>query len=217
MESISGYVRILASVRVEQEQTKPLFGKPHLKLGQCIGLWGYFFQLGAVLGARHSSNLDAFGPAFLGAAGPPGAVRNFFDQVAMRIASEAALETTTFTSYVVEDYSRRAGSAADLSRLIAESGMKKIPSSTAAELAWQYAQCGAAVGAIDSMRAQAMFELSHRGVSKEQWDRAHSAGLAIPKEQDNLSYAEVEQEENQGFLAYCQQCCPEFHAALSMD
>ena len=113
---------------------------------------------------------------------------------------EAVLETTPFTSYVVEDYSRRAGSAADLTRLITENGMKKIPSSTAAELAWQYAQCGAAVGAIDSMRAQAMFELSHRGVSKEQWDRAHSAGLAIPKEQDNLSYAEVEQEENLRFL-----------------
>lgn len=89
MEAINGYLKIIVGVRVDQEQSKSLFGKPHLKLGQCIGLWGYFFQLGAILGARHSSKLDLFGPAFLGAAGPPGAIRSAFEQIAETVSSSS--------------------------------------------------------------------------------------------------------------------------------
>lgn len=44
-ERIGGYALVMAGVRAKVEQTKPLFGKPYLKLGQCHALWGYFFQL----------------------------------------------------------------------------------------------------------------------------------------------------------------------------
>jgi hypothetical protein len=59
MEKLSGYAKLLASVRVQKEASKPFFGKPYLKYGQCYALWSYFFQLGGILGGRHSANLDA--------------------------------------------------------------------------------------------------------------------------------------------------------------
>jgi type I restriction enzyme M protein len=40
-----------------------------------LGIVGYFFQLGGILGAKYHLNLDAFGHAFLGATGPTGAVK----------------------------------------------------------------------------------------------------------------------------------------------
>jgi hypothetical protein len=59
MEKLSGYVKLLASVRVQKEASKPFFGKPYLKYGQCYALWSYFFQLGGIPRGRHSANLDA--------------------------------------------------------------------------------------------------------------------------------------------------------------
>ena len=59
MEKLSGYAKLLASVRVQKEASKPFFCKPYLKYGQCYTLRSYFFQLGRTPGGRHSANLDA--------------------------------------------------------------------------------------------------------------------------------------------------------------
>lgn len=90
----------MAKVRVQQEVNKPFFGKPYLKYGQCHAIWSYFFQLGGILGGRHSGNLDAFGPAFLGAKGPPGAVKQVFTEVAKRLVADSVKDSMKFQDYV---------------------------------------------------------------------------------------------------------------------
>lgn len=77
MKKPSGYARVMARIRVNQELNKPIIGKPYLKCGQCLALGSYFFQFGGILGAKHQMNFDACGDAFLGATGKPGAVERF--------------------------------------------------------------------------------------------------------------------------------------------
>lgn len=109
MENISGYARVLARARVQQEMNKPFLGKPYLKYGQCYGMWGYFFQLGGILGAKHSANLDAFGQAFLGARGPSGAVKKFFTEEAKRLVTVSVSDSMTFADYVGAEFVGRLG------------------------------------------------------------------------------------------------------------
>ena len=75
--------------------------------------------------------------------------------------------------------------------------MKKIKSETAAELAWQYAEQGAALGAIYPHVVRKMFQRAHATIPKEKWERAHAAGLDIPPQQDLMSYEDVEEGEDE--------------------
>ena len=154
MPKISGFARVMARTRVNQQLNKPIVGKPYLKLGQCQGLWGYFFQLGGILGAKYRTNLDAFGNAFLAATGPPGAVERYFTAVAdNRVCSNAINESMTFADYVSQEFSKRARYEGDPSLFFIEHGFDKLPPETAVELAWQYADVGAAIGAIHPKHA----------------------------------------------------------------
>lgn len=214
MTDIAGYVRVLAGARVEQQVNKPLIGKPYLKYGQCYGLWSYFFQLGGILGAKHSANLDAFGPAFLGAHGPSGAVKQFFTESA-DIMSDSLKDSMTFMDFVGTEFIERIGYTGDAHQFFCDHGMMKLPPDTAQELAWQYSQQGAALGAIYPHIIRKMFEQTHTAVPKEDWERAHAAGLNIPPEQDLMSYEETEEGENRAFMEYCRECCPDFYRILS--
>lgn len=215
MEKISGYARILARMRVESQLNKPLLGKPYLKYGQCFPLWSYFFQLGGILGAKHSSNLDAFGPAFLSARGEPGALRNFFNEVAKRLVTDYDIDSMTFADYVSKEFIGRVGYSGDADRFFLEHGMEKMKAQSATELAWQYSQQGAALGAIYSPIVRKMFERSHALVPKEEWEFARAAGLNIPPEQEQMTYKEIEGAEDGLFMAYCQECCPDFYTSLT--
>ena len=215
MEKLSGYARIISRARVNQEQNKPFIGKPYLKCGQCLGMWAYFFQLGGILGAKHHLNLDAFGHAFLGATGPPGAVERYFSALANDLMWHSISESTTFDDHVNRDYRRRVGFVGDQTRFFLECGMNKISLEAAADLAWQYANDGAALGSICPDILMDIFERSHAVVPKEQWDLAHAAGLNIPSEQVVMSYDEIEQGEDEAFMSYCQQCCPDLYAVLN--
>ena len=215
MENVSGYARILARTRVEQEQNKPFFGKPYLKYGQCFGIWGYFFQLGGILGARYSAKLDAFGPAFLGARGNPGAIEQFFTEVAKRLVADSLSDSMTFADYVGKEFMGRIGYKGDETSFFFKHGMEKIDLQTATELAWQYAQQGAALGAIHPHVVRKMYEQTHRIVPKKDWEQARAAGLNIPPEQTVMTYEEVEQGEDEVFMAYCRECCPNLHSVLT--
>ncbi len=215
MENISGYIRVLAQARVKQLQQKPFFGKPHLKLGQCLALWGYFFQLGGVIGAKHSSELDAFGHAFLGMQGEAGAVERYFAEVAENMLNQSVGDSTTFQSYVISDSMRRLNYTGDPAEFFVKFGTEKIKPETAAEVAWQYAEQGAALGAIYPQEMRKMFERSNSLVPKENWEQARAAGLDLPSEQDRISYEELEGEENEVFMAYCQECCPSYYAIFT--
>lgn len=215
MENISGYARVLARTRVGQQVNKPFLGKPYLKYGQCYGVWSYFFQLGGILGAKHSVNLDAFGHAFLGARGPSGAVKKFFTEVATRLVTDSVDDSMTFADYVSAEFLGRVDHAGDAQKFFFEHGMEKLPPKTAEELAWQYSEQGAALGAIYPQIIRKMFDQTHAAVPKEDWERAHSAGLNIPPEQDLMGYDETEEGENEVFMDYCRQCCPDLYFILS--
>lgn len=75
MKNVPSYARVVAGSLARQWRNKPLFGKAFLKRGQWFGLWGYLFELGGILATKHVSNLNAFGPAFLGMSGPAGAIK----------------------------------------------------------------------------------------------------------------------------------------------
>lgn len=215
MEKVHGYARILARARVQQEASKPWFGKPYLKYGQCYALWGYFFQLGGILGARHSGNLDAFGPAFLGAYGPPGAVKQVFTEVAKRLVTDSVKDTMKFQDYVSLEFTRRVGYTGDIRTYFVEHGMEKLPLDQAEELAWQYSENGGALGAIYPQIVRQMFFQTHAPVSKDKWQQMRAAGLNIPPEQDAMSFAETEKGENGAFMLYCRECCPDFYEVLN--
>lgn len=215
MENISGYARVLVRMRVEQQVNKPFIGKPYLKYGQCWGLWGYFFQLSGILGAKHSDNLDAFGHAFLGAQGPSGAVKKFFTEVAKSLVADSVSDSMTFSDFVGAEFIGRVGYAGDAHSYFSEHGMEKVRPNTAEELVWQYSEQGAALGTIYPNIIKKMFDQTHAAVPKENWERAHAAGLNIPPEQDMMSYEETEEGENEAFMNYCRECCPNLYSILS--
>jgi len=214
MENISGYSRLLTRTRVKQETRKPLFGKPYLTYGQCYVLWGYFFQLGGILGAKHSAKLDAFGHAFLGARGPNGAVEKFFTEVASSLLKKSPSALTTFSDYVGSEFIGRVGYSGNGQDYFLEHGMEKVTPDTAAELSWQYSEQGAALGAIHPQTFRKMFEQSHKAAPKDKWQKARAAGLDIPEEQDIMNYDETVEGENVAFMEYCRECCPELHSIL---
>lgn len=179
------------------------------------GNLGLLFQLGAILGAKYRFNLDAFGNAFLGATGSPGAVGRYFSALADDLLWHSITDSTTFGNFVDRDYRRRIGFAGDDMRFFRECGMNKISLEQAVDLAWQYANDGAALGAVRPEIVTDVFDRSHAVVPKEQWDLARLAGLDIPQEQPVMSYTEVENGENETFLAYCQQCCPDLYPVLN--
>lgn len=92
--------------------------------------------------------------------------------------------------------------------------MDKLPTNTAEELAWQYSEQGAALGAIYPHMIRTMFDQTHAAVSKNQWERARAAGLNIPPEQDLMSYEETEEGENEMFTDYCRECCSDLYSIL---
>lgn len=214
MNNIVGYARVLARSRIEQQLNKPFLRKPYMKFGQCYALWGYFFQLGGILGAKHSTDLDAFGHAFLGAQGPSGAVKKFFTELADLLLKDSLNDSTTNFDYISAEITKRMGYKGDANSFFFEHGMEKLRPDTAEELAYQFSSKGAALGAIYPYKMRKMFELTHMAVPNEDWERARAAGLDIPPEQDLMSYEETEKAENELFMAYCRECCPDLYSIL---
>lgn len=207
----------MARTRVEQQLNKPFLGKPYLKYAQCYALWAYCFQLGGILGAKHSANMDAFGPAFLALEGEPGAVERFFTAAANRLVKPSLNDSMTFADFVVAEFTGRVGYSGDAASFRFNHGMKKIKPETATELAWQYAELGAALGAIYPHVVRRMFDLTYAAVPKHAWKLAHASGLDIPPVQGVISYEEAEEGEDEVFMAYCLECCPELQAILKAD
>jgi hypothetical protein len=213
MDKIAGYARVMARTRVEQEMNKPFLGKPYLKYGQCWAVWSYFFQLGGLLGARHSANLDAFATAFSGAHGEPGAAERFFSEVANSLMAKPVSDSTPL-DYVGAEFIGRLGHASDPWSFFFENAMQKIKPDFAEELAWQYATDGAALGAMYPGIFREMFERMHAARPKENWERARAAGLNLPVEQDVMSYEEAAEGEDEAFMDYCRRCCPNLYSIL---
>ena len=206
--NIAGYARILIRYRIEEAQTKRIFGKPYLKLGQCYLLWSYFFQLGGILGAKHSSNIDAFVHAMFGVRE---SAESVLTETAARLVPHSVDNTMKFSDFILKRLMQSTGTH----DLPLKALMSKLSSETATAAAWLDAMDGAAIGALHPDLIREMFARSNAPRSKENWDRARAAGLDIPPEQDVMTYEEVEKAENEMFMHYCRECCPDLYAILN--
>jgi len=214
MDKSAGYARVMARRRVARAEHKPILGKPYLRLGECLFLGAYFFQMGGILGARYSAKLDAFGPAFLGVKGDPGAVKRFFLEVAAIITERYVTGPATVMDYITRESMERLGYSGHFVDFLQHFGFTKVTSPTAGELLWQHAESGAAFGATHPDRMRRMYERANEAVSDESWRRARAAGLAIPAERDVLTYQEAEAAEAETFMLYCRECRPDLLAGL---
>lgn len=211
----AGYHMVIARVRVQQEARRPFLRKPFVRTGQLVMLGAYFFQVGGILGARHARNVDAFGLAFFGLGGPPGAMAKFLsDVVAERVGPRLA-SAETFLAYAEGDLSGRLGFKGDRSDFIAQDGMRKVWLDPAVSYASQCAEDGAALGAIQPDVFRTLFERTHAPRDPERWEFARKAGLDIPERQPVLVYSETEDDENKLFMEYCRECRPELYATLA--
>lgn len=214
MEQIAGYARVLATQLARQAATKPIFGKPTLKYGQCYAMSGYFMQLGAVLSAKHRTEIAAFGQAFLGVSGDAGAMQRFVDLAAPDVVT-LIKETMTFSDYVTAEQIKRLEYSGDSERFFLEMGAKKLDLATGTSLLWQFAEQGTILGAVHPELARALFDSTHAFREQAEWDRARTAGLSLPEQPEVVSWEDVEKGENAVFLAYCQQCAPSLFEVLS--
>lgn len=214
MEQISGYSVIIAKASVKQITTKPFFGEAHVKFGQCQVLWGYFFQVGGILAAKYSHRLEAFGPAFMGARGGPGAVEKYCSLYGAQLISQFPLGTMTFSDYVISEYLRRINCTDDPTTYLIQHSTEKFPPENCQKLAREYAMQGAVIGATHPEIIRDMYARTPTAVSEKHWQDARRAGLNIPERQDTMSYQETEEMEDQEFMEYCRTCCPTLYSAL---
>jgi len=99
-----GFWRAVAEGFIQSQLNKPFLGRPYLKLGQCLGIWSYLFEVGGVLGAKHAAKTDAFVSAFLGQSGPSGAAKCFLVEVASQMPQAHSLARIC---HITDDFSRR--------------------------------------------------------------------------------------------------------------
>jgi hypothetical protein len=213
-ENIRGYARVMARVKVQQQMNKPLFGMPYMKFGEGCATWGYFFQLGAILGTRHASNLDAFGQAFLGTRGPIGAVASFLEEVAEPIVASLAPGRMTFMDYVGTVVTASAGYEGDWHSFLLAHGREKLAPEAVESRAWRFSTDGAALGVSNPQFARTAFDQTYAAVPDEDWKRARASGLDIAPEQVWMSYEAAEKGEDEAFLEYCNECCPDLYSIL---
>lgn len=179
---------------------------------------GLLFSACGILGARHSSHLDEFGIAFMGAYGDLVDVEGETARVAEYLCNNYDFDSMTFSEYVSADIAMKlahAGEAIrDINEYLINHGMDKIPCPYAIKNACQYSQQGVALGVLYPQKIRHMYERTHAPIPKDKWESMHAAGLNIPQEQDLMSYEEAEEGENESFMQYCVECCPELCSVL---
>jgi len=214
MEQLSGYYKVLAKVRIESQLNKPFLGIPFLRFGQCYFLCAYFFHLGGILGAKYYRKYEAFGYAFLGMRGEPGAVNNFFTEIEQGIVKKVDIESMKIEDYTLTQLKKRIGFSGDNFQFLEEYFMKETTPEATIGYIWQFAIDGAALGVKNPDAIRKMYKRSNSSITKEKWDLARSVGLDIPPERNIISYQEMEESENGLFMEYCQQCCPDIFNIL---
>jgi hypothetical protein len=123
-----GYWRAVAEGFIHGQLIKPFFGRSYLKFGQCFGLWGYMFELGGILGAKHAVNPDAFVSAFLGRSGEAGVAKRVLVAQANRTLERHSLGSMNFWDCVGADVADRIGYKGDgWHSLVMERGAQTTP------------------------------------------------------------------------------------------
>jgi len=210
-----GFWRAVAEGFIQSQLNKPFFGRPYVKLGQCLGIWSYLFEVGGILGTKHAAKMDAFVSAFLGQSGPSGAAKQFLGDVASRMVQEHSLASMKFHAYVGADIAGRMNYRGDgWHTFLMERGTQKIPQEVALTNSWEYASAGAALGTTHPDVLRAMFERTHAPVPDQEWQRAYAAGLDIGPEQPRTTYKQAEDAEDKTFMDFCQKFRPDLYPLL---
>jgi hypothetical protein len=210
-----GFWRAVAKGFIDAQLNKPFFGRPYLKLGQCLGVWSYLLEVGGILGAKHAAKTDAFVSAFLGQSGPSGAAKHFLGEIASQMVQEHSLASMKLFDYVGADIAGRMNYKVDgWQTLLTERGTQKIPPEVALTNSWEYASAGAALGTTHPDVLLAMFERTYAPVPEGRRQQAYAAGLDIGPEQPRTSYREAEDTENKIFMDYCQKFRPDLYSLL---
>jgi hypothetical protein len=211
-----GFWRAVAEGFIHGQLNKRFFGRPYLKLGQCLaGLWPYLFELGGILGAKHAAKPNAFVPAFLGMSGDAGVAKRVLVEQGNSMLGRHSLGSMKFSDYVGADFANRIGYEGDgWHTLVSERGTQKVPPKVALTNGWEYSSAGAALGTTHPDVLRAMFERTYVRVPEEEWRRAYAAGLDIGPEQPRTSYGEADETENRNFMEYCREFRPDLYSVL---
>jgi len=210
-----GFWRAVAEGFIHSQLNKPFFGRAYLKLGQCLGIWSYLFEVGGILGAKHAVKTEAFVSAFLGMSGASGVAQRVLVEQASRMLQGHSLDSMKLFDYVGAEVAGRMSYKGDgWHTLLSERGTQKIPQRVALTNSWEYASAGAALGTTYPDILRAMFERTHTPVPEGEWQEAYAAGLDIGPEQPRTSYKEAENTENKDFMDYCQKSRPDLYSLL---
>jgi hypothetical protein len=212
-----GYWAGVAGNFIRGQLIKPFLGRPYLRLGQCLALWGSLSELGGMLVAKHRAKLDAFVHGFLGMTGEAGAAERFLVPVGNKILDRYSLNSMNQWDFVAADLGDRVSyyKRDDWSSLLTERGTDKIPPDVAAKNAWFYAQDGAALGAVAPDVVRGMFERTHVPVSQERWQLMYDSGLDVgPEPLTPRSYEEDKEKENKFFMEFCREFYPDLYPVL---
>jgi hypothetical protein len=226
MEQISGFYKILAKAAIQQQLSKHFLGKPYLRFGQCFVLYSYFFELGAILGAKYHNKPEEFGLAFLGLTGESGALTKFFFEIEKLLRNDFNIESMKFSDYISSEYKKRIGYSGDDAQFTIDYFIKKVSPETAYKDIWQYAVDGAALGIKNPDLIRRMHKHSYIPTPKEKWDLvrrigpsiphlANSIGMDLPPAEDLLTYDEAEEAVNGLFMIYCKEICPDLLNVLT--
>ena len=209
----------MAERSISAQLHKPFFGRPYLKLDQCVGLWSYLFELGGLLGAKHGAKLDAFVSAFLGLTGEAGEAERVLLARANYLLGRHSLNSMKSWDLIGADLADRIGYKGDVqSGLFMEPGMQKIAADVAARDGWNYARDGAALGAFFPEVVRAMFERTYAAVSKQEWQEACASGLDLgPEPFAERSYEETTEQDNKKFIDYCREFRADLYLLLSLE
>jgi hypothetical protein len=203
---------------IHPQLNKRFLRRPYLKYGQCPALWGYLFELGGILVAKHITQVGAFASAFLGGERETAAVKADCANLASVLVSRGRVNgSMRFFEYAqVEFLEKVPGYKGAPLEFLLKHGTDKIWPESVAKMAWHFARQGVAVGAIYPELIRAMFERTYAAVSsKEQWQQFYAWGLDIgPEPPARQSYEEAMKEENKNFMEYCRQVRPDLYSVL---
>jgi hypothetical protein len=210
-----GFWRVMA----EQIINKPIFGGPHLKIDQSFAVYSQLFELGGLLGAKHSAKLDAFVSAFLGLTGQADEAERVLVARANYLLGRHSLNSMKSWHLIAADFAERIGYKGDpYSGLLNERGMEEISHDVAVRNGWNYARDGVALAIVAPDVVRAMFERSYAAVSKEDWQEARASDPIIraygPEPPAARSYEETTEQDNKRFIDYCRQFRADLYSVL---
>ena len=183
---------------IEEQLKKSWFGKPYIECGQSLRLCAHLFELGGVLGAKHSEQLDAFALAFLGEIE---SAKSHCENVARWLRGRRVTESMTFADYVQAAYVRDCHYTGDAATILAKHSKDRMERDIVNGMAKLSTEHGFAVGVEYPHLIRAMFQQT--ATKQKLWV--------------SWSYEEAEEAKNKDFMRYCEQYRPGVYALLRVN